>query len=519
MVLYHAVSTYQLLCFIVHKLTFHQQDKCIILVSHGIREKFPQYEHLSRFFDIVIHYKHFIIVGSQTYYSQENNKNIEKIFTNNKININELEEIHVGGAQCSFGAYLTENDIPCIYWEEASGLLSRSEILLNNEKSLPEKQKYCKEKGLYDGSSKNVTKRICNMDTQIEGFSDPLAEHFDVVQELCDMSEELRKQVCSFFTDIKCIDIPKNAVLLLTQHFANLRLMSFEDQVLLYQMLIDYFFTGENIIIKPHPDDIMYYGFLFPEFKIIREKFPSEFFPFIFSNKPKTIATISSTALFNLKKHFDNFFTMDFRYQNEFYCTHKYYTAVWLCMRLGIGFQRIQLIGADDILLKNLFDMQNVENKPEKNILSGTMYIVDNISESNGIERENIIELMEQLNDDDAIIFINSQEDYCFYDLGHKKYWDNIFPLCIHKKQLKTEEFYADTNEETIYFYSKDLGVLHMLDEFEYTKELAHTGLSVSLDKLSPEQKQIKILEGILAATEERLLYYMKLVENGENKK
>ena len=45
-------------------------------------------------------------------------------------------------------------------------------------------------------------------------------------------------------------------------------------------MFVDYFLPGKNLVIKPHPDDLMYYSQIFPDAQIIREKFPSEFIPF-----------------------------------------------------------------------------------------------------------------------------------------------------------------------------------------------------------------------------------------------
>ena len=52
-----------------------------------------------------------------------------------------------------------------------------------------------------------------------------------------------------------------------------------------------------------------------------------------------------------------------------------------------------------------------------------------------------------------------------------------------------------------------------MAQELNFTRVLDHTGMEISIEKLTPEQKQIKVLEGILEATEKRLLYYMNLVE------
>lgn len=49
-----------------------------------------------------------------------------------------------------------------------------------------------------------------------------------------------------------------------------------------------------------------------------------------------------------------------------------------------------------------------------------------------------------------------------------------------------------------------------MVKEMNIEKTLSHTGVKVSKVTLSPEQEKIKMLEGILAATERRLLYYIE---------
>ena len=48
------------------------------------------------------------------------------------------------------------------------------------------------------------------------------------------------------------------------------------------------------------------------------------------------------------------------------------------------------------------------------------------------------------------------------------------------------------------------------------TKELDYTGIEISVTPMTDEQQRIKILEGILEATEKRLLYYIERVKQLE---
>ena len=501
------------MCAIVHKINYHNNEQCCIFTNPFLRRKHNNFEMLNIFFEKTVIYNHILELDESGNYSKENDNNIESALKKNRINIDECSEINALGPQLAFGAYLEEHDIPYIYWEEAAGLLSRKNILRDNESSNPPKQIYCDSKGLYDGSGKSVIKRVCNMNAQVEGFADPLAEHFDVSEELMKMPEEQREKVREFFTDVKSIDIPKDSVLFLTQHFANLWIMSFEDQALIYQLTADYFFEGQNLVFKPHPDDLMYYSLLFPDCKIIRERFPAEFLPFMFENKPKTIATISSTAVFNLRSSFDSIFSMDFKFQEDFHSVHRYYAAVLIAKSLGFDCSDVSLIGTDTELVKNLFTYVS----SEKVEAAKKLYIVDDISQEDNLSCESIVDIASELPEDGIMIFINSRNDFCFYDMVHKGIWDYIVPMQISKKCIRDTEFFSDTDTEMIYFFSRSERLLNMAEKFEFSKELKYTGLNVSMDKLTPEQKQIKALEGILKATEKRLLYYME--KDIENKK
>ena len=50
----------------------------------------------------------------------------------------------------------------------------------------------------------------------------------------------------------------------------------------------------------------------------------------------------------------------------------------------------------------------------------------------------------------------------------------------------------------------------------EIKKELPHAGIDISKIPLADDQERIKMLEGILEATEQRLLYYIDRVKELE---
>ncbi len=512
MVLYQVISSYHLLNAMVHRVKYNDQAEAVLLIPNWICQKFPNYKELEKYFDKVIVFEaHLKVAKINEEYSVENLLYIEDLLNNNAIQLEAFEQIHVWGGHYIFGAYLVEKSIPFIFWEDGAGILTDKDVLLEIEKNNVIKREYCDNHGLYDGTCVNVQKRICNKDAQRDVCDS--AEHFSVVRELMDLSEEKQKYIRSFFVKCESIDLEENTVLFLTQHFANLQVMSFEEQILIYQIVFDYFFENENVALKPHPDDVMYYGKLFPQYKVIRERFPSEFMPIIFNNRPKMIATISSTAINNLKNCFDDCVSFDTWYEKSFNMTHRYYVALKLLQKIFVD-NKICTIGVNEQLIENFWRTKEWEKQQWYiELEANKCYLVDDIALQEKYTRETVIQLLEHLQEDAMVVFINSKQDFCFYDLYHKELWNSIVPVCIDKKKKRVEEFYENEEQEVIYVYSKNQEVLKMVKDFELNKELANVGMELEVKGLTPEEQRIKVLEGILEATEKRLLYYIQLHE------
>lgn len=514
MILYQIISNYQLLNCIVHKIVKYLDDDAIIMVPIWIKEKIKDINKLLDIFNKII------IFNAEIYFNdrftiEKNNKYFTELFKKENININDFDEIHVSGAHYSFGTYLVENKIPFIFWEDAAGLLSRPEIIENIDINFSqEKVKYMKLNGLYNGENKLIKYRFGNLKAQKTDYNDENIKHFDVIENLIKLPEKYKDYILKFFCNVSKIDIGKDGVLILTQHFANLKILSFEDQILIYQLFVDYFFPNEKIILKPHPDDIMYYSILFPQSEIIRKRFPSEIMPVIFNESPKIVATISSKAINNIRNIY-NTFELNEQFEKDFYFLHRYYLSLRIANELKCS--SVKMFGCNNVLIERLTHFVIKDNEVDLIPVSdfGTekgLFIIDK-----AFNREEIIHFVENTDEDTVVIFINSQENYCFYDINHKDLWEYIIPKNIIKKCIKEEEFYSSLEEETVYVYSKNRRYRNMIQELEFNKKLENTGLEISVKSLTAEQLRIKVLEGILKATEERLLYYINLVKEFES--
>ena len=253
MTLYHVITTYHLLNAYIHCLS--NPSESILLVPNWFHDKFSNFDELENLFskiiEIDVHYRF-----------RHSKKESDKYFKSQIKELNDCSDKYVWGSQYSFGIFLAENDYSFIYCEEGAGVLSRSWILEGIDQKLKAKHfDFIKKLGLFDGTYINTIAYLCNVTAQIKDFVIPKnVIDFDVITELAKLSFEERKRVISFFTKYDNIHIPQHATILLTQHFANLRILSFEDQILIYQMFVDYFLPGKNLVIKPHPDDLMYYS-------------------------------------------------------------------------------------------------------------------------------------------------------------------------------------------------------------------------------------------------------------------
>lgn len=519
MILYHVITTYHLLSAMTIQAA--KEEEAVLLVPRWIPIKFPHYKQLEQLFKE-------IIVIDTGYRFKHTPEETDRYFKSAVPPLDNFSDIYIWGAQMSFGIYAAENEIPFIYCEEATGMLSRSEILEHIDRIDPTKgitYPYVKELGLYTGDVKSQKTVLCNKAAQLEDYTHDNLTHFSVVEGLMELPEDRRKMVIGFFINFDEIHVPENSTVIFTQHFANLRLTTFEDQALVYQTFVDYFFNDRTLVIKPHPDDLMYYSMMFPDAAIVRERFPSEFLPFVLDNDPQCVATIYSTAIYNLRGHYPEVFELDLRYEKEFKKNNRYYAALCTAQKLG---KRVVTIGCYDLLIKKLCERMGISDVTccaAEDITSAdiadSLVIVDDITELCDEGRDAVQAMLAAAGEDTAVMFTNYCEDYCWYSYDKKQLWDSIVPVVMQKKRREEaydEIFFAPLDDEVLYLYSKSGTILERVKTMEINKELPHVGVDMTKQPMTKEEEKIKTLEGILAATEQRLLHYMDRVRELEKK-
>ncbi len=304
LVLYHAISSYQLLEVILHRMMFHRTERAVLLLPDFITAKYPQYQKLvsRRFFHEVYlfpylkipHREEGEILGDVIQYW-------EQVVPHN---IREFSHIYVAGAHFYFSLYLLHKRIPFFFFEDAAGMLSRwKELYAALCVNYPVHARIALKHGLFNGENPMVRQIICLEKAQNTSEGEGKRQNFSVEEALEGVGKRDRKQILRFFLKHK-YHLRADGILL-TQHFANLGIMTKKKQMELYQRLREQLPQDIRLIVKRHPDDTLDYNGIFPKAKIIKEAFPAELLPYVFFHKPGIIYTFDSSGCENLTKHFE----------------------------------------------------------------------------------------------------------------------------------------------------------------------------------------------------------------------
>lgn len=519
MILYYALTTYHIQCCVLHKMTRKPNEKAVLLLSdiHQNSVAFLHRYQSSDIFDDVIILNE-MSVNSKVRQSESKHrskssilnracKDIKKILP---VDISKMDEIYLCPDHFPFGWYIIKNKIKYHCFEEGCGVLSDNEFMISNLKRNKIQYSLMNVLG-YFGANDSAVEILADEQAQLEGYTNEKMTDFSVKRILSSLDNAQLEKVFKFFGVNSRIESNQNISLILTQHMANLGIMTLDRQHMLYKLFADYFLDDTHIAVKPHPDDIAgRYNEIFSEnSSVLPFAMPSELLPFIFSGRVKTAIAAYSTAVKNLGHFCDRMICFDNRIMTDFKHIHKYYCAVKIAEQIS-GTNRSIVTNSNEMLLNELIACENsgfaVQKSCEMTDFDNLGILSDNLSDSRSIEDISSYLLSKQ--NKGYVIFLNEENKHIYFDGIHNEIFKFIRPIFITKHSKNKIE------EEVIYLYSTDSEILKKVENTELKKELKYTGVTLDIHSVSrSDSEKIKMLEGVLDATEKRLNEYI------ENKK
>ena len=507
MIVYQALSTYQILECMEHKKIFHEKEKAVILLGTYIVEKYPNYKKIEEygFFDEVYLFNFGGIEPKEESIINTVESRLKNLL---QFDIKNAEKIYIAGIHTYLALYLVLKNITFSMFEDGSGALSRPWVLAEiTEKSAPRKYEIINKYGLYYHSVEQIDEKWGNKHTQIEGFLDEKFHHFDVVDAFEMLKADDKEKILAFFNIDHKIKVSEENVLLLTQQFSNLGQLSFEKHIKIYQFLFDFYLktNTENIVIKPHPDDIMYYEKLFPGVKIIKEVFPSELLPYVFQKVPNELVTITSTGTHLIKSRFQKLLEFNELYEKTFEYDFCYYICVQVLKKFEI--HKFDYYGVNIVQLNNMGECnleKNLEGYPIVEDKNSDVLIVDDFVEDD-------TELQINQENYKMIIYLNSLKQYQMYkEEKDKELFKSIIPIGITLIPYMKWENGLEEEERLIWVQINYNEWKNKMERFEMKKNLEYTGADLEAHTYSKEELEIMRLTGLVEATEKRLLDYIQ---------
>lgn len=301
MILYHAISTYQILEVALHRMKYHRGERAVLILPDFIVGKHKDYFNIVQLgiFDEVYLLPYLQIPHDKNYLGH----NLEEICRHYiPYSMNEFREIYVAGVHFFFSLLLIKKKIDFIAFEDAAGMVGKGEKIYSElREKFPQHAEIAKENGLF-GFENLFIKEIIVQKQNIR--VNKKQQIFDIRHELEEIESKNLEKIMSFFHVNINGGITQDKILLLTERYSVIGTMSETTQIDLYKFLVQRYLCEEKLIIKPHPDERIPYAEIFPKAIVLPATFPSELIPKIFRNGLKSICTFNSTAVNVLEKQY-----------------------------------------------------------------------------------------------------------------------------------------------------------------------------------------------------------------------
>jgi hypothetical protein len=248
-------------------MTINKSEKAILILSdiHKNSVTFAKRYQNSNVFDDVIILNELSVLSYQRILERKKVptstilskccKKVDKILSSMSISL-KGQQLYLCPDHFPFGWYVISKRLFYSCFEEGCGVLSNPDFAISNMKRNLTQYKLFFTLGCF-GENQYAKEIFADKQLQKEGYENPKMKDFSVENTLKKLNDEQIKTVLDFFGCEGIVKLSENSSLLLTQHMANLGLMTLDEQHLFYKYFADYFLpSNSQLIIKPHPDDI-----------------------------------------------------------------------------------------------------------------------------------------------------------------------------------------------------------------------------------------------------------------------
>lgn len=541
--LYFALTHYHVLCAIVHKLKCNDQEGVFLISSANVNsERIKQNAEKLRIFKKVGILKHEVpLMKKVKGQNLEDSNYIDKIIDDYRnlfvkalpIELSDFENLYIWADHFPIGIYLNSCGIEYNYFEDGCGQMSRVNETISN---LPPIQREIVERLRLFGQNGNVQKRFINFEAQSEDYTFSEKDvDFPINKYVAEFSDEEKKQILDIFgvPKLSFETDPEDSILYCPQHNVNLEIFSIEQQIYQTALLIDYFANGANVYIKQHPNDVFTdYRELGRKVNIIPGAFPSELLLVCTSGKFQKGITAWSTSIRSLGPILNKTVCFASSIDKDFYALHRYYAACRMLCTVINEKTILYTIGANNEILDNMLHESDIDRKNASFIIRTAVdldfaipcnsgkekfaILVDDLSQ---YSRENVNKIRNAIfaSNAELIVFINSREDYVFFDGTNQKIIENMARWVILKKLFFEPTAFSEIacGEEDIWIYMKSKEKAEMVSELSFEKELPYSKMMLKVNLpggefMSSDADQVyrnmKMMEGILNAMEKRVL-------------
>ena len=266
----------------------------------------------------------------------------------------------------------------------------------------------------------------------------------------------------------------------------------------IYQYLADYFLPGRTLVIKPHPDDLLYYSSLFPDAVVINVKFPSELLPVLFDHRPAEIATVSSTAVGSLKRYFSHCLDMTPAFERDFWMTPRYDMALRFLRSLGA--EAPCGIGVNPVMTDRLWSTIAGEEaaSPVYHLSGDTRWMIVNETGDDGFAA------LSALPEDGCAVLIN-QSGRCDFLQTAATAGCQLTPMRLSKIFLRQKDVYTDPAPEILWVASRSDKWIQAARQFTWRRTLPYSGMRTEVSPLTEQERELLALRGNVKALETRL--------------